>query len=248
MVGAFDGWVDAGSAATTALDHLVEDAPVVATFDADALFDYRARRPTLHIVDGRLDELTWPELAIRRVRVSERDLLVLAGPEPDDRWQAFRDAVVEIAHRLGVVEWISLGRDPGGRAAYPFRADPGDHLRSRPPARRRATRTGRAAAGAGGDGQRARDGHGRGRHPGRRLLRPGPPLRLGAVSRRVGRAAHGPRAPPGRGAPRGRPRRRGANSCATAWTPRPPSRRPPGTTSSGSRGWSTTSGSRQAMT
>ena len=112
MVGAFDGWVDAGSAATTALDHLVEDAPVVVTFDADALFDYRARRPTLHIVDGRLDELTWPELAIRRVRVSERDLLVLAGPEPDDRWQAFRDAVVEIAHRLGVVEWISLGAIP----------------------------------------------------------------------------------------------------------------------------------------
>jgi hypothetical protein len=112
MVGAFDGWVDAGSAATTALDHLVEGAPVVVSFDADALFDYRARRPNLHIIDGRLDELTWPELAIRRVRVSERDLLVLAGPEPDDRWQAFRDAVVEIAHRLGVVEWISLGAIP----------------------------------------------------------------------------------------------------------------------------------------
>jgi hypothetical protein len=112
MIGAFDGWVDAGSAATTALGHLVEDAPVVATFDADALFDYRARRPTLQIVDGRLAELTWPELAIRRVRVAERDLLVLAGPEPDDRWKAFGAAVVEIAHRLGVVEWVSLGAIP----------------------------------------------------------------------------------------------------------------------------------------
>ncbi len=47
LIGAFDGWVDAGNAATAALAELVADAPVVATFDADALFDYRARRPTL---------------------------------------------------------------------------------------------------------------------------------------------------------------------------------------------------------
>jgi hypothetical protein len=112
MVGAFDGWVDAGSAATTALGQLVDDAPVVATFDADSLFDYRARRPTLQIVDGRLAELTWPELVVRRLRVAERDLLVLAGPEPDDRWQAFGEAVVDIARRLRVVEWISLGAIP----------------------------------------------------------------------------------------------------------------------------------------
>ena len=86
--------------------------PVVATFDADRLFDYRARRPTLEIVDGRLTELTWPELVLRRTRVGERDLLVLAGPEPDYRWQAFAAAVIELAHRLGVVEWISLGAIP----------------------------------------------------------------------------------------------------------------------------------------
>lgn len=112
LVGAFDGWVDAGTAATTALDQLVEDAAVVATFDADALFDYRARRPTLQIVDGQLSELTWPSLELRRVTIAERDLLILAGPEPDDRWQAFATDVVELAHRLGVVEWISLGSIP----------------------------------------------------------------------------------------------------------------------------------------
>jgi hypothetical protein len=112
MVGAFDGWVDAGSAATSALHLLVEDAAVVATFDADALFDYRARRPSLQIVDGRLAELTWPSLELRRARFAERDLLILAGPEPDDRWQAFGAAVVELANRMGVVEWISLGAIP----------------------------------------------------------------------------------------------------------------------------------------
>ena len=64
LVAAFDGWVDAGSAATTALAQLLDGAPTVVRFDADQLFDYRARRPTLRIVDGRLSELTWPELAI----------------------------------------------------------------------------------------------------------------------------------------------------------------------------------------
>jgi hypothetical protein len=112
LIGAFDGWVDAGSAATTALEQLLDDAVIVATFDADALFDYRARRPTLQIVDGRLTDLSWPELTIRRVTIAERDLLILAGPEPDDRWQAFCADVVGLAQRLGVVEWISLGAIP----------------------------------------------------------------------------------------------------------------------------------------
>ena len=112
FVGAFDGWVDAGGAATTALAQLLDGAPVVVRFDGDALFDYRARRPTLQIVDGRLAELTWPELALKRVRVGERDLLILAGPEPDDRWQAFSGAMVELGRRFDVQEWISLGSIP----------------------------------------------------------------------------------------------------------------------------------------
>jgi hypothetical protein len=112
LVAAFDGWVDAGSAATTALEHLVDEAPVVARFDADVLFDYRARRPPLEIVDGKLTDLTWHELVLRHVRVGERDLLVLVGPEPDYRWRAFTADVVELARTLEVAEWISLGAIP----------------------------------------------------------------------------------------------------------------------------------------
>jgi hypothetical protein len=112
ILAAFDGWVDAGAAATTALEQVAGEASVIATFDPDALFDYRARRPPLEIVDGRLAELTWPELVIRRTRVGDRDLLVLVGPEPDYRWRAVAEAVIELAHRLGVAEWISLGAIP----------------------------------------------------------------------------------------------------------------------------------------
>jgi hypothetical protein len=112
LVAAFDGWVDAGSAATTALAQLLDGAPTVVRFDGDQLFDYRARRPTLRIVDGRLSEMTWPELAIKLARVGDRDVLVLAGPEPDDRWQAFSSSLVELARRFDVQEWISLGSIP----------------------------------------------------------------------------------------------------------------------------------------
>ncbi len=83
----FDGWVDAGAAATTAAARLAEDDETIATFDGDRLYDDRARRPTLEILDGPPDRLTWPELTLRRARLGERDLLVLSGPEPDDRWR-----------------------------------------------------------------------------------------------------------------------------------------------------------------
>ncbi|MBA2700781.1 MAG: PAC2 family protein [Chloroflexi bacterium] len=112
MIAAFDGWVDAGNAATAALETLVDDAPIVVSFDGDQLFDYRSRRPTLEIKDGSLADLTWPELSVRRATVDDRDMLILTGPEPDDRWQTFRAAVAELGQRLGVVEWISLGAIP----------------------------------------------------------------------------------------------------------------------------------------
>jgi hypothetical protein len=112
IVAAFDGWVDAGSAATAALEHLVGESPVVVRFDADRLFDYRARRPPLEIVDGKLTKLTWHDLVIRRTHVADQDLLVLVGPEPDYRWRAFTAAVVELMRVLDVSEWISLGAIP----------------------------------------------------------------------------------------------------------------------------------------
>jgi hypothetical protein len=84
----------------------------VATFDGDAIYDYRARRPTLDIVDGRPRSLDWPSLELRSVRLGDRDLLVLQGPEPDYRWRELSAAIVEVAKRLGVVGWASMGAIP----------------------------------------------------------------------------------------------------------------------------------------
>jgi len=112
LVAAFDSWIDAGSASTTAANLLAEDATVVATFDADLVFDYRARRPTLEIRDGRPSSLSWPELAVRHARIGKRDVLVLAGPEPDFRWRELAEDAVTLARELEIVQWISLGSIP----------------------------------------------------------------------------------------------------------------------------------------
>ncbi|HEU4864060.1 MAG TPA: PAC2 family protein [Candidatus Limnocylindria bacterium] len=112
LVAALEGWVDAGSAGTTAAAQLAEGGRVVATFDADAIYDYRARRPTLDIVDGRPTTLAWPNLQVVASRIGERDLLILRGPEPDYRWRELTADAIELAKRLGVASWASLGAIP----------------------------------------------------------------------------------------------------------------------------------------
>lgn len=113
VVVAFDAWVDAGSASTSAVEALVgESAPLVADFEIDLLYDYRARRPTLDILDGRPTSLNWPSLTISRTRLGERDVLVFTGPEPDFRWRELADDVVDFAREVEVEQWISLGAIP----------------------------------------------------------------------------------------------------------------------------------------
>jgi hypothetical protein len=120
VIAALDGWVDAGGAATAAAGQVAAGGTRVATFDDDRLYDYRARRPTLDIVDGRPAALEWPELTLRRTKIGEQDILVLTGPEPDFLWRELCASAVELARRLGVAEWISLGAIP---AAVPHTRD-----------------------------------------------------------------------------------------------------------------------------
>lgn len=112
VVVALDGWVDAGSAATNAAATLATGGRIVASFDGDEIFDYRARRPTLQIVHGKPRSLDWPELVLRATKVGDRDVLVLTGAEPDYRWHQLANDVVTLAQHLGVAQWISLGAIP----------------------------------------------------------------------------------------------------------------------------------------
>jgi PAC2 family len=112
MIVAFDAWVDAGAAATMAARVIAEDAEPIAGIEADGLYDYRARRPTLHIDDGKLVSADWPQLKVLHRRFERRDVLVLAGPEPDYRWRELSRELVMLAGDLGVREWLTLGSIP----------------------------------------------------------------------------------------------------------------------------------------
>jgi len=132
LIGAFDGWIDAGGAASGAAERLAGEAETIASSDSDALFDYRSRRPVLDVVDGTLTHLEWPEISIGRRSLGGRDLLVLHGPEPDFRWKELGEQVMEAAVRLGVVQWVSLGAIPAAvphtRAVHVFGTSSADGL------------------------------------------------------------------------------------------------------------------------
>lgn len=115
MVICLEGWIDAGLAAATAVGHLLAAMPhdPLATFDSDELIDFRARRPTLQIVNGVDTELRWPEITLyHATNRTGRSVLVLTGPEPDMRWHRFGAEVVALASRLEVEIVVGLGAFP----------------------------------------------------------------------------------------------------------------------------------------
>ena len=118
LVIALEGWIDAGlsaSGAAAALGDALETI-TVARFSTDDLIDYRARRPIVHLTDGVLRRMTWPEIELRAATdVDGRELLLLVGDEPDRLWHQFTDEVVTLALDFGVRMCVGLG-------AYPFAA------------------------------------------------------------------------------------------------------------------------------
>jgi hypothetical protein len=116
MIQVLDGFLDAGNAAARAARHLVEmsdAAPVVATFDVDAFHDYRARRPAISFVRDHYEAYDAPRLVVRLLHdTGGTPYLLLSGPEPDNRWEAFARAVREVIERFGVTGVISLGSVP----------------------------------------------------------------------------------------------------------------------------------------
>jgi PAC2 family len=116
LVLVLDGFLDAGSAAARAAQHLVDlspDSRVVATFDVDELHDYRARRPAMSFVRDHYEGYDAPRLVVRLLTdTGGTPYLLLHGPEPDNRWEAFARAVRRVVERFGVTRVVSLGSVP----------------------------------------------------------------------------------------------------------------------------------------
>lgn len=121
VVLALSGWVDAGGSGTGAAEFLAQEGTPLVEFNSDAMFDYRANRPTVRFREGRMTEVEWPQLTMYRRRLDERDLLVLVGNEPDFKWKAFAEAVVDLMDRLGAELILTIGAVP---AAVPHTYPP----------------------------------------------------------------------------------------------------------------------------
>jgi proteasome assembly chaperone (PAC2) family protein len=113
MVCAFAGWNDAAGAATTALTTIAEslDADLVAQVDPEEFFDFQANRPTIRLTEGQAREIEWPGNVLLSAEAdgAERDLILLAGTEPNLRWRTFAEGLAEAAESLGVEMVITLG-------------------------------------------------------------------------------------------------------------------------------------------
>lgn len=109
-----DGFVDAGTAVGLARSTLrVDDAPVVARFDIDQLYDYRARRPVMRFDVDHWSGYETPQLAVHLLHDSEdTPYLVLAGPEPDGQWERYAAAVALLVERLELRMVIGLDAFP----------------------------------------------------------------------------------------------------------------------------------------
>lgn len=118
MVVALDGFLDAGNAGAIACRHLVArggggGGVVVATFDVDQLHDYRARRPPMSFVRDHYESYDPPRLVVRLLRdEGGAPYLLLHGPEPDIRWEAFCRAVLEVVERFSVRLVVGMGAVP----------------------------------------------------------------------------------------------------------------------------------------
>lgn len=113
MVAAFEGWNDAGDAASTAVAHLDKEwkGEVFAALDAEDYYDFQVNRPTVFVEDG-VRKITWPTTRLSVVRVGgdkPRDLVLVRGIEPSMRWRSFCNELLGFAHELGVELVVVLG-------------------------------------------------------------------------------------------------------------------------------------------
>lgn len=111
LVAGLTGFADAGSAVSQFSQYLLDtlDVREVATFDTDALLDYRARRPVIFFDQDHLTEYTPLKLSLYLVKDElGQPFLLLTGFEPDFQWERFSEAVLQLVEKYQVKDttWV----------------------------------------------------------------------------------------------------------------------------------------------
>jgi proteasome assembly chaperone (PAC2) family protein len=113
MIAAFEGWNDAGDAATAAVEHLglTWDSEPYAELDPEDFYDFQVTRPTTMLIDGVTRTISWPTTTINVCRLPDapRDVLLINGIEPSFRWKAYCAELVRIAEEANVSMVVLLG-------------------------------------------------------------------------------------------------------------------------------------------
>jgi proteasome assembly chaperone (PAC2) family protein len=113
MVAAFEGWNDAGDAASGSVDHLeqVWGATPLVSVDPEDYYDFQVNRPTVSLEGGVTRRVAWPttRLSVARRAQPGRDIVLLRGIEPNMRWRAFCGEILSYAADLGVEMVVTLG-------------------------------------------------------------------------------------------------------------------------------------------
>jgi predicted ATP-grasp superfamily ATP-dependent carboligase len=113
LIMAFEGWNDAGDAATTAASHLAERfrAEPFATIDPEPFFDFSTNRPMVRLDGDGQRRIDWPanEFLAAHLPDATRDVIILTGSEPQLKWRTFSQQIVELAKQLDVGLVVTLG-------------------------------------------------------------------------------------------------------------------------------------------
>ena len=112
VIAAFEGWNDAGEAATAAVDHLAEvwEAEPIAALDPEDYYDFQVNRPRAVVDEGRR-RIHWrtTRILIARPSTLGRDVVLIQGIEPSFRWRAFTIELMEFAQEAGVEAFFTVG-------------------------------------------------------------------------------------------------------------------------------------------
>jgi predicted ATP-grasp superfamily ATP-dependent carboligase len=112
VIAAFEGWNDAGDAATHAIDYLVEHwaATGFASIDPEDFYDFTTTRPDVEIVDGDLHRICWPENRFHfSTDAGHTDVILVRGVEPQLKWRTFCSQVLDVAESVHARLVMTLG-------------------------------------------------------------------------------------------------------------------------------------------
>ncbi len=118
VVLAFDGWFDAGEAATGAVEWIRDRtvAEILARIDAEEHFDFQQQRPEVRIDERGIRQISWPDTVAHAAALPDasHDLVLVSGVEPHLEWRQFVDHLIEIVELSGAELVVTLGSMAAG--------------------------------------------------------------------------------------------------------------------------------------